>query len=54
MEQVLHLGGLEERHKWADHKELLKWVNNPVGYMAKDPYTQGLKAQFGSHDDCIS
>ena len=42
------LGGLEERHKWADHKELLSWVNNPGGYMAKDPYTQGLKAQYGS------
>jgi hypothetical protein len=42
------LGGLEDRHKWADHKELLAWINNPGGYMAKDPYTQGLKAQFGS------
>ena len=44
------LGGLEERHKWADHKELLAWVNNPGGYMAKDAtgYTSKLKAQFGS------
>jgi len=42
------LGGLEERHKWSDHKELLAWVNNPGGYMVKDPYTQGLKAQYGS------
>jgi hypothetical protein len=42
------LGGLEDRHKWADHKELLAWVNNPGGYMAKDPYTQGLKAKYGS------
>jgi cytochrome c551/c552 len=42
------LGGLEERGKWADHNELLAWVNNPGGYMAKDPYTQGLKAQYGS------
>ncbi|MEP7373823.1 MAG: c-type cytochrome [Chitinophagaceae bacterium] len=39
---------LEDRHKWADHKELVKWINNPGGYMAKDPYTQGLKAKFGS------
>jgi cytochrome c2 len=39
---------LEERHKWADHNELLKWVNNPAGYMANDPYTQGLKAKYGS------
>ena len=42
------LGGLEDRHKWADHKELLAWINNPGGYMSKDPYTQGLKAQYGS------
>lgn len=42
------LAGLEDRHTWADHNELLKWVNNPAGYMAKDPYTQGLKAKFGS------
>jgi cytochrome c2 len=40
------LMGLEERHKWADHKELLKWINNPAGYMASDAYTQGLKTQF--------
>ncbi len=42
------LGGLEERHKWADHKELMAWIHNPGGYMAKDTYTQGLKAKFGS------
>lgn len=42
------LAGVEERGKWADHKEILAWVNNPAAYMAKDPYTQGLKADFGS------
>jgi cytochrome c2 len=42
------LKDLEERHKWADHKEILKWATNPAGYMAHDPYTQGLKAQYGS------
>lgn len=42
------LMGLEERHKWADHNELLKWVNNPSAYMAGDAYTQGLKTKFGS------
>jgi cytochrome c551/c552 len=41
------LAGLEDRHKWADHKELLAWINNPAAYMAKDPYTQGLKAEYG-------
>lgn len=42
------LENIEQRHKWSDHNELLKWVNNPAGYMANDPYTQGLKAKFGS------
>ncbi len=42
------LAGLEDRHKWADHNELLKWVQNPSEYMASDPYTQGLKTKYGS------
>jgi mono/diheme cytochrome c family protein len=42
------LGGLEERGKWADHNEILKWAINPTAYMANDPYTQGLKTKFGS------
>lgn len=44
------LAGLEERHKWADHKELLKWVNNPAAYIAADKtgYTPGLLAKFQS------
>jgi cytochrome c551/c552 len=42
------LKDLESRHKWADHKELLKWINDPGVYMANDPYTQGLKAKYGS------
>lgn len=42
------LAGLEERHVWADHNELLKWINNPAAFMAKDKYTQDLKAQYGS------
>ncbi len=42
------LMGLEERHKWADHNELLKWINNPAAYMEGDAYTQGLKAKYGS------
>ncbi|MBL7724196.1 MAG: c-type cytochrome [Chitinophagaceae bacterium] len=42
------LAGLEERGKWADHNELLKWINNPAAYMANDPYTQGLKNEYGS------
>ena len=42
------LAGLEERHKWADHNELLKWINNPEGYMQSDSYTQGLKTEYGT------
>ena len=42
------LMNLEERGKWADHNEILKWATNPAAYMAKDPYTQGLKAKYGS------
>ncbi|MES1216128.1 MAG: c-type cytochrome [Bacteroidota bacterium] len=39
---------LESRHKWADHNEILKWAHNPTTYMASDPYTAGLKTQYGS------
>ena len=42
------LMNLEERHKWSDHNEILKWAHNPTAYMAGDSYTAGLKAQFGS------
>ena len=42
------LMNLEERGKWVDHNEILKWASNPDAYMANDPYTQGLKAKFGS------
>ena len=43
------LGGFQEREngKWADIKELTKWIHNPAAYMANDPYTAGLKIQFG-------
>lgn len=42
------LANLEQRHKWADHNELLKWIQNPAAYMANDAYTQDLKAKYGS------
>lgn len=44
------LGGFQEREngKWADTKELLKWVKNPAAYMANDAYTTELKTQYGS------
>jgi hypothetical protein len=42
------LANLEQRHKWSDHAELLKWVQNPAQYMQTDAYTMGLKNKFGS------
>lgn len=42
------LMNLEERGKWSDHNEIVKWAQNPTAYMANDSYTQGLKAKFGS------
>src|SRR5579875_317028 len=42
------LAGFEGRGPWGDRKELYKWIHNPPGYMANNPYTQGLKAQYGS------
>jgi cytochrome c553 len=41
------LAGLESRGPWSDRKKLYAWVHNPAGFMANDPYTQGLKAQYG-------
>jgi mono/diheme cytochrome c family protein len=42
------LAGLTERGPWGDRKNLYAWIQNPAAFMAKDPYTQGLKAQYGS------
>jgi hypothetical protein len=42
------LGGVLNRGPWAeDKKNLYQWIHNPPGFMAKDPYTQGLKAKYG-------
>lgn len=44
------LGGFQEKEngKWSDIKELTAWIKNPTAYMAKDAYTAGLKAEYGS------
>jgi mono/diheme cytochrome c family protein len=42
------LAGFLERGPWSDRKQLYAWVHNPAAFMAKDPYTQGLKQQYGS------
>ena len=41
------LRGALERGPWGDRKNLHAWVHNPAAFMAKDPYTQGLKAEYG-------
>src|SRR5215217_6912922 len=41
------LRGFEARGPWSDRKNLYAWVHNPAGFIAKDPYTQGLKAEYG-------
>ncbi|MBX2922017.1 MAG: c-type cytochrome [Chitinophagaceae bacterium] len=40
------LAGFEERGPWSDRKKLYAWIHNPAAFMASDPYTQGLKAQY--------
>lgn len=42
------LAGVLNRGPWAeDKKHLYEWIHNPAGFMAKDPYTQALKAKYG-------
>jgi cytochrome c2 len=41
------LSGVLDRGPWAeDKKNLYAWVHNPPGFMAKNPYTQALKAKY--------
>lgn len=41
------LAGVEGRGPWSDRKQLYAWIHNPAKYMSTDPYTQGLKQQYG-------
>jgi mono/diheme cytochrome c family protein len=42
------LAGVLNRGPWAeDKKNLYAWIHDPAGFMAKDPYTQGLKKTYG-------
>ena len=41
------LAGVEGRGPWSDRKQLYAWIHNPAKFMASDPYTQGLKQQYG-------
>jgi len=42
------LGGFESRGPWSDRQKVYDWIHNPTGFMANDPYTQGLKNQYNS------
>lgn len=35
------------RGPWGDRQNVYDWIHNPAGFMAKDKYTQDLKAQYG-------
>ncbi|MET0242274.1 MAG: c-type cytochrome [Flavitalea sp.] len=41
------LTGFESRGPWSDRAKLYDWVHNPTKFMQTDPYTSGLKAQYG-------
>jgi cytochrome c551/c552 len=41
------LRGFTARGPWSDQQNIYDWIHNPAAFMAKDPYTQGLKAQYG-------
>jgi mono/diheme cytochrome c family protein len=42
------LRGFTERGPWADKQNIYDWIHNPAAFMAKDKYTQDLKAQYGA------
>ena len=41
------LAGVEDSGPWSDQKKLYDWIHNPAKFMQTDPYTQGLKQQYG-------
>jgi mono/diheme cytochrome c family protein len=41
------LTGFETRGPWADRAKLYDWVHNPTKFMQGDPYTAGLKNEYG-------
>jgi cytochrome c551/c552 len=41
------LRGFTERGPWGDKQAIYDWIHNPASFMAKDKYTQDLKAQYG-------
>jgi mono/diheme cytochrome c family protein len=42
------LANFTQRGPWTERENIYAWVKNPVAFMAKDPYTQALKNQYGS------
>jgi len=41
------LKGVDQRGPWGDKNNLYAWIHNPAAFMAKDPYTQALKNEYG-------
>lgn len=41
------LRGFTGRGPWGDKQNIYDWIHNPAGYIAKDAYAQGLKAEYG-------
>ena len=42
------LNGFENRGPWSDRNKLYEWIRNPVRFIEKDSYAQGLKLEFGT------
>lgn len=42
------LAGVLNRGSWVqDKKNIYAWIHNPLNFMSKNAYTQGLKAKYG-------
>ena len=42
------LRGFTSRGPWGNREEIYKWIHNPAAYIQNDPYTQGLKNEYGA------
>jgi len=42
------LRGFTARGPWGEKQNIYDWIHNPAAFMAKDKYTQELKAQYGA------
>lgn len=42
------LNDIIDNDQWTDRKKLSAWIRNPAAFMKNDPYTQRLKAAYGT------